>query len=158
MINFKGGLFIFRNFPKNKISKFTADDSSLLSFILSMHFLYHSHGFLRVANDNVGTRYRSVASARIAAVSDGVRWKRVWAVENAAFFEIGYEAEFPVKRHTLIRVRAPPCGPFGRLHSQSDPLRKLRFLRCIFLSTTIGISFQSVTFSSFHYLVTNVKN
>ena len=81
---FQGGLFIFRNFQKSKISKFTAADSSLLSFILSMHFLYHSYDFLRVPNDNVGTRYRSVASARIAAVSDGVRWKRVWAAVSAA--------------------------------------------------------------------------
>ena len=40
-------------------------------------------------------------------------------------------ARYHFKRHTLIRVRAPPCGPFGRLHSQSDSLRKLRFLRCI---------------------------
>ena len=50
---------------------------------------------------------------------------------NAAFSESGYEAKFLLKRHTLIRVRAPPCGPFGRLHSQSGPLRKIRFLRCI---------------------------
>ena len=53
----------------------------LCTFFVTFFYTFHTLSLLLqrfhcVANDTVGTRYRATDSARIAAVSDGVRWKR----------------------------------------------------------------------------------